>query len=413
MTFNSFRALCTGEKVSEKGNRLCYQGAIFDRIIAPEYIIQGGKICFEGEGDNTDKGEDVGMSIYETEFSSENLGWREIDERGLVCMAHKQGNVDTNGSEFFITLQPELHIEQDFPCTIFGKVVMGMDILENLGDVEVDENDRPYETEQVTIVRCGELEYKAKKKKKKTKGGEDNKTAGTDISEADFSSQSKPIVPIDTNKEVSVQNSLENQSVNPLTDERDTKSKLNNSALISEEKTPKNENLEAKQDKEKKEVYSSERRRRDSRSISKNELRDDSRERDGDRYRRRYSYEDKEYDRDQRYSRGYRDTANNERENSRSSFDRQYRDDRGYNDTRTQNQNQNDKIRNNDENTGSGVVVKGRGSHKFRGEDESSRNTKFSRYSHGNRRSYYDNRYRRDNSHNYDHGNDNDYGRLT
>lgn len=152
--------MCTGEKENKHGQRLCYQGAVFDRILAPEYIVQGGKIS-HGSAETQ-----VGESIYDDLFESENVNWRDIDEAGLVCMARERKENGMNGSQFFITLQPDLHIEKDFPCTVFGHVVRGMDVLQKLREVAVDDDDRPLAGEQVVITRCGELEFKSKKKRK-------------------------------------------------------------------------------------------------------------------------------------------------------------------------------------------------------------------------------------------------------
>jgi len=39
-----------------------------------------------------------GSSIYGGEFEDENLGWRDIDAAGLVCMANR--GKDTNSSQY-------------------------------------------------------------------------------------------------------------------------------------------------------------------------------------------------------------------------------------------------------------------------------------------------------------------------
>lgn len=77
--------MCTGERTDADGKKLCYQSTLFHRIVAPEFIVQGG-----------DLGDRVGL------LDDENLGWRKIDEKGLVCMANSGPN--TNSSQFFITV---------------------------------------------------------------------------------------------------------------------------------------------------------------------------------------------------------------------------------------------------------------------------------------------------------------------
>ena len=52
-------------------------------------MVQGGDITL---GDGTG-----GQSIYGGEFDNENIGWREIDTKGLVCMANR--GKGTNSSQ--------------------------------------------------------------------------------------------------------------------------------------------------------------------------------------------------------------------------------------------------------------------------------------------------------------------------
>lgn len=67
---------------------LTYKLSPFHRII-DEFMIQGGDIT---SGDGTG-----GQSIYGGEFDDENIGWREIDAKGLVCMANR--GKGTNSSQ--------------------------------------------------------------------------------------------------------------------------------------------------------------------------------------------------------------------------------------------------------------------------------------------------------------------------
>ncbi|BFZ62089.1 peptidyl-prolyl cis-trans isomerase cpr6 [Saitoella coloradoensis] len=142
-TCENFRSLCTSENPSQ----LTYRNSIFHRVIET-FMVQGGDIT---KGDGTG-----GASIYNDAgvFEDEDLGWREIDEEGLVCMANR--GKDTNNSQFFITLGPAGHLNGKH--VVFGKVVKGMEVVREMEEVEVDEDDRPIE--EVKIIHCGELEFK-------------------------------------------------------------------------------------------------------------------------------------------------------------------------------------------------------------------------------------------------------------
>ncbi|KAF2725900.1 hypothetical protein K431DRAFT_259687 [Polychaeton citri CBS 116435] len=139
-TCENFRQLCTGEH-----NNLSYALSPFHRVI-DEFMIQGGDIT---KGDGTG-----GESVYGGEFEDENLRWRDMDASGLVCSANR--GRDTNGSQFFVTLEPCPHLNGKH--TIFGRLVGGQDTLMKVAAVDVDENDRPRDA--VLVSRCGELERK-------------------------------------------------------------------------------------------------------------------------------------------------------------------------------------------------------------------------------------------------------------
>ena len=104
-----------------------YDGVIFHRVIE-DFMIQGG----DPSGDGT------GGPGYT--FEDEPNGNRV--ERGALAMANAGPN--TNGSQFFIVTAdacPWL----DGKHTVFGRVVEGMDVVDEISKVDKDTRDRPIE----------------------------------------------------------------------------------------------------------------------------------------------------------------------------------------------------------------------------------------------------------------------------
>ncbi|RLM57483.1 peptidylprolyl isomerase [Halobellus sp. Atlit-31R] len=131
-TVENFLGLATGEKewsdpdTGETRTDSLYEGTIFHRII-DGFMIQGGDPEGTGRGG-------PGYT-FDDEFH-EDLNH---EGAGVLSMANRGPN--TNGSQFFITLDAQPHL--DGRHAVFGHVVDGMDVVEEIGNVPTGRNDEP------------------------------------------------------------------------------------------------------------------------------------------------------------------------------------------------------------------------------------------------------------------------------
>ena len=102
-----------------------YDGVIFHRVI-DGFMIQGGDPEGTGMGG-------PGYAIQD-EFTDHNK-----NDRGTIAMANSGPN--TGGSQFFINLVNNDFLDNLHPA--FGKVIEGMDVVDAIGKVQTDGNDRP------------------------------------------------------------------------------------------------------------------------------------------------------------------------------------------------------------------------------------------------------------------------------
>ncbi|KAF9058818.1 cyclophilin-like domain-containing protein [Rhodocollybia butyracea] len=121
----------TCKNFAELSKRGYYSGVVFHRIIA-DFMIQGGDPTGTGRG---------GTSIYGQKFEDEIHPELRFTGAGILAMANSGPN--TNGSQFFITLGPTPYLDNKH--TIFGRVSSGMRVVQRLGAVAVDSQDKPRE----------------------------------------------------------------------------------------------------------------------------------------------------------------------------------------------------------------------------------------------------------------------------
>jgi peptidylprolyl isomerase len=108
-----------------------YTGTTFHRVI-DGFMIQGGIPA----GNQS-------VSAILDEFTDHNR-----NDRETIAMANAGPN--TGSSQFFINLVNNDHLNDKHP--VFGEVVEGMDVVDRIGKVETDANDRPLQ--DVKIIKA-------------------------------------------------------------------------------------------------------------------------------------------------------------------------------------------------------------------------------------------------------------------
>jgi len=119
-------------------NQGFYNGLTFHRVIQ-DFMIQGG----DPTGDGT------GGPGYTLESEADN-GLK--NDRGAIAMAKRGDETRMSGSQFYIVQAEDGANHLDGEHTVFGKVVSGMDVVDDIAAVATDSNDRPINS--IVIVRA-------------------------------------------------------------------------------------------------------------------------------------------------------------------------------------------------------------------------------------------------------------------
>ena len=131
-----------------------YDGSTFHRVI-PGFMIQGG--------DPNSKNEDRRMhgmgghagKYYDIGDENNSKSWMLPEEfsstphnRGILSMARSQ-DINSAGSQFFICVADAHFLDNNY--TVFGKVLKGMDIVDQIVNSPRDQSDNPLERIEMKI----------------------------------------------------------------------------------------------------------------------------------------------------------------------------------------------------------------------------------------------------------------------
>lgn len=118
-----------------------YDGTIFHRVI-PGFMIQGGDPNTKDPSNRQSYGNGGPGYTVPAEFN------RIPHERGIVSAA-RAADPNSAGSQFFIVIDKAPHLDGKY--TVFGEVVRGMDVADNIVQQPRDRRDNPLERVEITV----------------------------------------------------------------------------------------------------------------------------------------------------------------------------------------------------------------------------------------------------------------------
>ena len=125
------------EKLAREG---FYDGLIFHRVIK-DFMIQGGDPEGTGMGGSKEN--------IKGEFRANGFDNPIKHERGVISMARTQ-DPDSASSQFFIVHSDSPHLDGQYAA--FGRVVEGMDAVDEIAETRVDFRNRPIKDQRMKKV---------------------------------------------------------------------------------------------------------------------------------------------------------------------------------------------------------------------------------------------------------------------
>jgi peptidylprolyl isomerase len=110
-----------------------YDGTIFHRVVH-DFVVQGGDASVKG----------INVPTIPDELPNKHS-----NVRGSVAMA-KTSEPNSATSQFYINLKNNTDLDSNY--SVFGRVIEGMAVVDAIGNVQTDTNDRPLQ--DVTLIRA-------------------------------------------------------------------------------------------------------------------------------------------------------------------------------------------------------------------------------------------------------------------
>lgn len=123
-----------------------YDGIIFHRVIN-NFMIQ--------TGDPTGTGTGGSEETIKGEFRRNGITNNLKHERGVLSMA-RSNDMDSASSQFFIVQKTYPSLDGSYAS--FGRVLEGLDVVDEIAKVETDSNDKPKEEIKMRSIRFVEIE---------------------------------------------------------------------------------------------------------------------------------------------------------------------------------------------------------------------------------------------------------------
>ena len=141
ITLDSKRAPKTGGSFKTLVDKKFYDGLSFHRIVAG-FVIQGGDPKGDGSG---------GPGYSVTEAPPEDLTY----SKGVVAMAKTATEAaGTSGSKFFVVTGEDAGLPPDY--ALLGKVTKGQEVVDKIGVVDVQPDERPVDPIVIRQIRITE-----------------------------------------------------------------------------------------------------------------------------------------------------------------------------------------------------------------------------------------------------------------